>query len=369
MKNSTTAKLFVRISKCLALVFFIALVGCKKVNNNLLVAKPINNGQKSVADVLFSAAPDSDLKITQLSPDKESQRILVPINEKCNLKLYKYILMELGSEGDNLKIGRLLSKTKIDKDKDLFSLPLAKDGSLNYYDANASKNARSKVLMKTKDTKMTLESAASDLKDETGSNLAPICTNGYCIDHWWVIYDTNTGQIYSIEYLGSDCYGGQCSGPGGGGGGAGGYPTPTCEQLTAVAEAIADDTYPTSNLKFIRESNVTSETREYTYQWICLINYGGWGLLSTEKGKHKIVNRRWQWESLTHVNVVKEGLTIGGSVDHTEVATPTMGIYNSGMTLAIHLKFNIACVPIASIERNYTSQHIFNVNDEPANPY
>lgn len=369
MKTSTTPKLLFYITKWLPFVFFTVIVGCKKVKNDFLIERAASTVQKSVADVLFSTAPDSELKITQLSSDKKSQRILIPINDNGSLKLFKYILMELSSEGNMFKIERVLTKTKIDKDDNLFNLPLANDGSLNYYDANASGNTSSKLLMKTKDTEVTFESVNNDLKDETSSNLAPICTGGYCIDHWWVIYDINTGQIYSIEYLGSDCYEGQCNGPGGGGGGSGGYPPPTCEQLTAVAGAIADNTYPASNLKFITESNVTAETREYTYQWICLINYGGWGLLSTEKGVHKKVNNRWQWESLTHVNVVKEGLTIGGSVEHTEVATPTIGIYNSGMTLAINLKFNIACVPAASIERNKTSQRIFNINEAPAIPY
>lgn len=373
MRTPATLKLFVNTANCLAFIFLLALFGCKKANNDLPVDGPANAAQKSIADVLFAADPAPDSKITQLSADKKVQRILTPITGNGNLKLFKYILIELGGEGNVLKIGRLLSKTKIDEANNLFSLPLANDGSLNYFDANASEHSGSKILMKTKGTKVTSESVADDFKDETASNYAPVCTGGYCIDHWWVTYDTNTGQIYTIEYLGSDCYEGQCNGSGGGGGGGGSTPPPTCAELTAVTEAMANQTYPASDLRVITESNLTPETRQYTYQWICLINYGGWGLLSTEKGVHKKVALHgptaWEWVSLTHVNVVKEGLTIGGSVEHSEVATPEVGKYNAGMTLAINLKFNVACVPIATIEKNHTAQRIFNVNEAPASQY
>lgn len=372
MKTATTLKFFVHASKYLAFLLGILILGCKKVDNNIPAHESTNTTQRTVAEVLFNAAPEANSKITQLSADKKVKRTLTPVSIDGSLKFYKYILVETGSEGDILKINRLVSKTKINESSNLFSLPLTGDGRLSYYDANIKKNLSSKVLMKTKGTRVTKESVANDLKEGETSNLAPVCTNGICIDHWWVIYDTSTGQIYSIEYVGSDCYEGYCD-SGTGGGGGGGPTPPTCEQLTAVAQAIADDTYAYSDLKFITENATTPTTRQYTYQWICLINYGGWGLLSTERGVHKKVNPRddklWQWVSLTHVNVVKEGLSIGGSVDHSEAATSTVGLYNAGMTLAINLKFNIACVPTATIEKNFTSQRIFNVNETPATPY
>lgn len=372
MKTLTASGLYFNVSKYVAIILSMLVLSCKKVDNSLHAIKLANSSQKTVSDILFNAAPESNSKINQLSADKKVKRTLTPVNSGGQLKFNKYILVETDSNEDVLKITKIVSKTKIDESINLFSLPLADDGTVRYYDASTNKNLSSKILMKTKDTKVTKESVASDLKDGETSNLAPVCTNGICIDHWWVIYDLNTGQIYSIEYVGSDCYEGYCdSGTGGGGGGE---PTPpTCEQLTAVAQAIADDTYPYSDLKFITENSTTPIRRQYTYQWICLINYGGWGLLSTERGEHKKVNPRddksWQWVSLTHANVVKEGLSIGGSVDHSETATSTVGLYNAGMTLAINLKFNIACVPAATIEKNYVSQRIFNVNEAPATPY
>lgn len=374
MQNSATFRLFPYSTSCLAVIFLIILFGCKKASNELQDNGLDKTVQKTVADVLFAAAPEPDLKITQLSPDKKVQRILTPVTGNESLKLFKYILIELNGEGNSFKIGKLLSKTKIDGDNNLFSLPLANDGSLNYFDVNAPENTSSKVLLKSRGAKVTFKSVADDLGDGPTSNYVVIgCGTGYCIDHWWVTYNAETGEILSIEYIGSDCYEVMCTEGGGGGGGGGGPTQPTCEQLIEVAEILANETYPESELRFITLWNTTPEIREYTYQWICLINYGGWGLLSTERGKHKRValhgDNAWQWVSLTHVNVVKEGMTIGGSVEHSEVATPTVGIYNAGMTLAIHLVFKVACVPIVSIEKNYTSQRIFNINEGPAIPY
>ncbi len=240
MKTSVTLKLLACTTMCLAFIFLIALFGCKKSNNDVQVDESTKVIQKSVADVLFAAAPGSDSKITQLSPDKKLQRILTPIISNGNLKLFKYILTEMDGEGNVFRIGRLLSKTKIDGDENLFSLPLAHDRSLNYFDANASKNTRSKVLMKTKGTKLTTETVADDLEDEIGSNLAPICTGGYCIDHWWITWDSQTGQIYSIEYEGSDCYEEHCSGGGGGGGGDGNGGGNGCNLTPTEAQVLLD---------------------------------------------------------------------------------------------------------------------------------
>jgi hypothetical protein len=56
----------------------------------------------------------------------------------------------------------------------------------------------------------------------------------------------------------------------------------------------------------------TIEKRTKIYEWICLVNYGGWGLISREKGVHKKVDdpdpaRQWEWETLEHVSLDKYG--------------------------------------------------------------
>lgn len=240
MRTSTPLKLFMSATRLLVFSTIIFLAGCKKADMNTQDKKLENTVIKSVAELMFSSSPVADLKITQLSADKKVKRVLVPLENKNNLKVYKYILMEQHTDGNAFVIGKLLSKTKINNKNNLFNLPLASDGSLNYFDANAPQNAVSKILMKAKGTKITSKSVANDLTEGSNSNYVVIvCGDGYCIDHWWITYDENTGEILSVEYIGSDCYETHCSEGGGGGGGTGGS-TGGCNLTETEAETLLD---------------------------------------------------------------------------------------------------------------------------------
>ncbi|WP_281631740.1 hypothetical protein [Flavobacterium luteolum] len=166
-----------------------------------------------------------------------------------------------------------------------------------------------------------------------------------------------------------------CPDQGGGGdngGGSGGYgdnpnPEPTpCEESM---EELINSSYPTSEFleSTIKEENNT--TRRKNYKWV-IFTGPGYTLNSSETGIHqKVTNSnpslQWQWVSLTHNTIYKEGVVAGGEISNTLIyAQPTIGQYNSIMDLNYNVIFSSTlCGKPVSKEHNYSAVHNFNIND------
>jgi hypothetical protein len=214
--------------------------------------------------------------------------------------------------------------------------------------------------------------------------LPEVCcyTKKVCVSIW---YDDSGGGII--------VGGGTGGGPHGGGnpGGNPGNCTPT--QSTWYSDAPAPDPCQdvscdqaaynlingTSAVSIDLSETTISETQEErtkVYEWICLVNYGGWRVVSTEKGVHKKINdldpnKQWEWVSLEHQGIDKKGVTIGGSVEVTCPSnTPTLGIYNAVMDLKLNIVYSAVCKgsPL-TIEDTKRAQKLFNMRTAPISGY
>lgn len=285
------------------------LFSCKKaINPDLENVKQETNSvtatSKTIKDVVFAKAPDYTAKIIQVSPEKDRQRMLVPLTAGKDLKLYKYLITEYSNTGNKQITGNLVSKTKISEKDNLFLLPLATDGSINYFDAKASKTTGGKLMLKYngKEVGLTEKAGAVFNPSEPTPDNPPV-TGGYCIDHWWVTYDVETGEILSIEYLGSDCY--ECGETGfcGGGGGNIGPIDSSALIESAIAEygSVYDDIIHSTDVSpelqvFFNSTNV--ETKSYT--WIMARANNNWQVTAygTTAAKRIINTKKIQVDNL-----------------------------------------------------------------------
>lgn len=91
-----------------------------------------------------------------------------------------------------------------------------------------------------------------------------------------------------------------------------------------------------------------SNTRTKLYQWIIYKHdYDLWRFVSTEKGVHKKVIRNgvseWQWESLTHVSIDRDGWYALASFTVTAVDVVSLGMYYTGIQLACTAHWSFLC--------------------------
>lgn len=108
-------------------------------------------------------------------------------------------------------------------------------GAIIKYDLNgtfiSSKHFENGMIDKSKSDKI-VDKISTKKGDGNTSNTAP--ESCYIIDHWWVVWDQGTGQIYSIEHEGSTEI---CTGGGGGNGNGGGN---GCSMSEGEAENIVN---------------------------------------------------------------------------------------------------------------------------------
>ncbi len=65
---------------------------------------------------------------------------------------------------------------------------------------------------------------------------------------------------------------------------------------------------------------------------------------SIELGEHAFRNGEWVWKSLSHNNVTKEGLVVGGDINCTvNSSTATIGKFNAIMTIRYTIESKLKC--------------------------
>jgi hypothetical protein len=185
--------------------------------------------------------------------------------------------------------------------------------------------------------------------------------NQSCID-WYlttIVYD-DLGNVlfYDEVFLFSSCT--DIFGNGGGGGVGSSVPDndPNCSNIQNSLEAVVVSQELSS-----MTTETSSTNRKKIYEWMFLKNaYNMWDYVSREEGVHKKVGNEWQWESLTHLNEAKNGLTIGVAISVTDVsASSTVGIYNAGMTLYFQYTRSAVCkgTPVAVSEALNRNSPVF----------
>jgi hypothetical protein len=201
-----------------------------------------------------------------------------------------------------------------------------------------------------------------------------------------ITYDDGTGVIII----------GTGGGPGGGGPGPGPGPGPVgcsptqsswysenpvpapCEDVNCdqATYNLINGTRPASIESSETTISETAEERTKLYKWICLINYGGWGLISREKGIHKKIDnpdpaRQWEWKALDHVSLKKYGWTLGGTVE-TQCTSwlPTIGLYHAVMDIDIKVDYHVACKIGPAIKtEHYPASHMFSMRTQAIQGY
>jgi hypothetical protein len=181
-----------------------------------------------------------------------------------------------------------------------------------------------------------------------------------CVDWYLTVYalDEQGNPIYIIAetFLQRTC-----DDDNGGGPSIGTEPENDCSDAieSLTANSISQNVSST-----ILEANATTRKKEYQWKFLQGVL---WHYVSLEEGVHKKVGTEWQWQSLTHKRVFRQGTTIGGTLTMTtNNATATLGIYNAGMTINYDFKAETECagLPIQNVRNNVTQNGpVWNVND------
>lgn len=346
-------------------MFIIAfLSACKKTKTT--ETKPVITSGKTVKQVIFSGAPDFASSISQENKDKSLQRFLIPINSGKKI-MYEYTLVEKNNADQSLAETYVVSRVPLTNEVDLFNVPLSVTGVTAYDNSTAAKKGTmaSKIILKQNEKELDLNSLVKNAtisKEGEVLNLADPCEDEgteICIDHWWVTWNTMTGEIISIEYLGSDCY--QVGGCNSGGGGA--SQTLNCQQ-TATAFANQGQVKSVKYAEIDLFNNAIVWNKQY--KWI-IFEAGFYRLMSVEEAvlekKPYLSNtgailQRWEFTSFVHKNINELGISIGGSREVTNVtATPNISPtkLTAFMDLAFTIKHKIAGVAPCSIDLTYTT--------------
>lgn len=137
-------------------------------------------------------------------------------------------------------------------------------------------------------------------------------------------------------------------------------------------QTIANSSTDNSDMSYT-SIPVNDVTRNVARSWKCLNGFGGWSLISHETGVIKYVpifhQYRWEWESLIHNSITKQGSTFPGvSVSYSQgVGTPYISSLYASMALSFSVTYNLVCdcpnIPIVGqlppIDRNYNANSTF----------
>lgn len=157
----------------------------------------------------------------------------------------------------------------------------------------------------------------------------------------------------------------------GAGGGNSGGNQPTAEALaTDILNTMENNTVAVSNMITAWAVEELPATRTAMYKWKC-IQGKGWWISSIEKGVHKKVNKggstNWEWLSLEHITMTRDGIVLGGDVSFNLLySNAILGIYNAAMNLGTELTMTTRVVgqPFTRF-KTFNSSKSFNVNDHP----
>lgn len=191
----------------------------------------------TILEKLFSQEHNLKDKITQ---EREgSIRELTQIGTEKKEGFKKYLLTERNLKDETPINTYIVSKKAIEPDYDLYKIKTGSNMIINFDKQNDNTNetkGSGKITVKWNDKEYDMNQPFSKLPINT-----EISTE-ICVDHWWVTYIEETGEILSVEYMGSDCY---VVGPAPSTGGGGSTNPPpvnscnlTCEETENILKSI-----------------------------------------------------------------------------------------------------------------------------------
>ncbi|HET9057329.1 MAG TPA: hypothetical protein VFN30_10845, partial [Chitinophagaceae bacterium] len=200
-------------------------------------------------------------------------------------------------------------------------------------------------------------------------NCTPWEPTGYCFYEEYC----GTGQCDYGSSQSCECqlYGIGCD-SGGGGGGSGGD-SECLNNCTSAFNALYTGSQVVAETISFDISTISDFTKYKNPKWRILKNLT-WSLYSQEYGVVRLVDsqtNKWQWESLVHGPITKEGFTPGGTVTFTQgVGTPTFtpgtqNILYAGMSLNFDVTYSPICDClgvsniIPSVTVNYTANALW----------
>lgn len=158
--------------------------------------------EKSLKHIFLNGDLELELVRSARSDANENERHLIPIRRNAG-EIYRYLLLETDKQGKILTTAHIISRTVI-PDIDLFSLSIQKDIIL-FYDYTLYPNLRQQASPVKQ--KLIAKIGGQDFESNTPISRAPLPCDAptYCVDWYWIIYNADTGEIISTEYLYTTC--------------------------------------------------------------------------------------------------------------------------------------------------------------------
>ena len=263
------------------------------------------------------------------------------------------------------------------------------DANIFFYDENYKKQNGFEVTNGAWEaTKTTLVVGKNKDNSGSGNNITESVNCvlwGLFLDH----YDQNGILLYSqLLYTYWVCEDDGCgpsvdpneSGdPGEGGGGGWSADLGECGNLADNEMSLLVGSAQISSITISElTTNIDNITKTKDIKWMILDGAGAWSLHSHEHGIVKLVDvsqDKWQWESLTHGNITKSGITPGGEVSVvSHSGTPsfvagTPNVLYAGMSVSYEVKYVITPIPcppfnliVPPVYRNYVSNGIWSAH-------
>ncbi len=324
---------------------------------------------KSLKELVFSVdeinwrsvnyITEEAIAVTKIETENKKQNIYL-VTEYVNEKITKGYIVCMLTKQDNAPV--TFSPKFLHND---INLPKNFTGAIILYDLSG-KTISSKGFVNGNKEEGRMDKILSrsqkQIAKTQSSNYAPL-PGCYIIDHWWVTYDTETGEILEIVWIGETQV---CPGTGGGGGN-GGNGVPSNQAIAdAAALSILNSMQVCSEILSIIETVPSGPLRRTKmYSWKCVKN-PTWGVIAYDKGVHRKINGEWQWESLENLGISTTGFVTGGTVTATKVfATPTMGIYNSKMDITVNVASSVSIAGASTTRyQDFSSNITWNVNSQ-----
>lgn len=318
--------------KFLILFMFASIfVSCnKKDQSPKKEATPQSTLQRTMKDLFFEGNIQYNSAREQVKADGTT-RVLIPYNDTGN-RIFRYILGEYNEAKAMSRSLQLVSKEKLNPGIDLFSISMEGKNNLVFLDKKIESkyNKNIKIIGKQKGTSYDIS---------LQRNPPPICENPeqICTEWYWIVYNTQTGQIIDEEYLYTTC---ALSCEQGGGGGGTGEAT-ECPPISMT---------PASSKISVTTCGSGANSRTKCYVWKIYTVSGGtipsyW--VSNEQGTQSLIGGGlWQFDGFTHQSVNKIGTELLYSSAVNNVSAVSSLIKSGSLTYndraQMHLTFDLS---------------------------
>lgn len=300
------------------------------------------------------------------------RRELVPYAEQKGVTIKKYLLTEYDAKNIPKKSAYIVSKEGINKDYPLFKIALGTERIINVEKMDEDSKYKAKLAIKfdKEYTDVSLPISKLPFNIELNTEV--------CVDHWWVTYVEETGEILGVEYLGSDCYNFESQG---GGSGTGSNPpintnscNLTCEQAAEALNSITGIPTPEDHScqggsQYIGGDGKIRKPKNPIQGLLSLLLLPGYephysayfkGVVYKD-GKE---DPNWKWESCVYNYTAQDGGSIPPCFELSKtinVGEPVIAPDRLSVSVTINFQFlaTFTCLGVGVQYGNYSSGHTY----------